>query len=99
MAAPLCICAQIVVFPQGRCEEGPFDVFVEKGLTAAIERCTGNCGSEKLTCHFLTPGFVDIHNHGMGKLSFSSNSQMKSQNNLYNIFILIMSFIKLHIFY
>ena len=68
MAAPLIICAQIVVFPLGRCEEGPFDVFVEKGSIAAIERCTGNCGSDKLTCHFLTPGFVDIHNHGMGKL-------------------------------
>ena len=70
MAAPLCICSQIVVFPQGRCEEGPFDVFVENGLIIAVERCTGNCGSDKLTCHFLTPGFVDIHNHGMGKLRF-----------------------------
>ena len=69
MAAPLSICAQIVVFPQGRCEEGPFDVFVENGLISAIEKCTGNCGSDKLTCYFLTPGFVDIHNHGMGKLS------------------------------
>lgn len=68
MAAPLVICAQIVVFPQGRCEEGPFDVFVEKGFIAAIERCTGNCGSDKLMCHFLTPRFVDIHNHGMGKV-------------------------------
>lgn len=70
MAEPLIICAQIVVFPQGRCEEGPFDVFVAKGSIAAIDRCTGDCGSDKLTCHFLTTGFVDIHNHGMGKLSF-----------------------------
>lgn len=67
MADSLIICAQIVVFPQGQCEEGPFDVVVENGLIAAIYRCTGACGSEKLTCHFLTPGFVDIHNHGMGK--------------------------------
>lgn len=56
------ICAQIVVFPHGECKEGPFDVVVEKGLIAAIERCTGECGNDKLTCHFLTPG-----NHGLGK--------------------------------
>lgn len=68
MADSFIICAQIVVFPQGECKEGPFDVVVEKGLIAAIERCKGGCGTcnDKLTCHFLTPGFVDIHNHGMG---------------------------------
>ena len=70
MAKPLIVCAQMIVFPQGRCEEGPFDVLVEKGLIAAIDRCTGDCGSDKLTCNFLSPGFVDIHNHGMGKQSF-----------------------------
>ena len=58
MAAPLIICAQIVVFPQGRCEKCPFDVFVEKGLIAAIEKCTGDCGSDKLMCHFLTLGLL-----------------------------------------
>ena len=72
MADSLIICAQNVVFPQGRCEEGPFDVVVEKGLIAAIDRCTGECGSDKLTCNFLTPGFVDIHNHGMGEFETSS---------------------------
>ncbi|XP_078360754.1 N-acetylglucosamine-6-phosphate deacetylase-like isoform X2 [Oculina patagonica] len=66
MADSLIICAKNVVFPQGQCEEGPFDVVIEKGLIAAIDKCTGKCGSDKLTCHFLTPGFVDIHNHGMG---------------------------------
>ena len=69
MVDSLIICAQNVVFPQGGCKEGPFHVVVEKGLIAAINGCTGECSKydKLLTCQFLTPGFVDIHNHGMGE--------------------------------
>lgn len=67
MFESLIVCAKIVVFPQGQCEEGPFDVVIERGLIAAIDRCKGECGNDKLTCHYLTPGFIDIHNHGMGR--------------------------------
>lgn len=35
------------------------------GFIEAIDKCTGKC-NEHLTCEFLTPGFIDIHNHGMG---------------------------------
>ena len=68
MFESLIVCAKIVVFPQGQCEEGPFDVVIERGLIAAIDRCKGECGNDKLTCHYLTPGFIDIHNHGMGRI-------------------------------
>ena len=69
MTNSLIICAQTVVFPKGDCREGPFHVVVEKGLIMAIKRCTSECSKyEKLlTCQFLTPGFVDIHNHGIGE--------------------------------
>ena len=60
------ICAQNVVFPHGECEEGPFHVIVNGGFIEAIDKCTGKC-NEHLTCEFLTPGFIDIHNHGMGE--------------------------------
>ncbi|XP_058972236.2 N-acetylglucosamine-6-phosphate deacetylase isoform X1 [Pocillopora verrucosa] len=66
MFESLIVCAKIIVFPQGKCEEGPFDVVIERGLISAIDRCKGECGNDKLTCHYLTPGFIDIHNHGMG---------------------------------
>lgn len=60
------ICAQNVVFPHGECKKGPFHVIVNGGFIEAIDKCTGKC-NELLTCEFLTPGFIDIHNHGMGE--------------------------------
>ena len=69
MADSLLVCAQNVVFPQGNCKKGPFHVAAKRGLIAAIDKCTGECSKcdSFLTCEFLTPGFIDIHNHGMGK--------------------------------
>ena len=60
------ICAQNVVFPHGECKKGPFHVIVNGGFIEAIDKCTGKC-NEHLACEFLTPGFIDIHNHGMGE--------------------------------
>ena len=69
----LLIFAENVVFPKGEVKRGPFYVTVKQGTVAKISKvestlsCAVQCArSHALTCHLLTPGFVDIHNHGLG---------------------------------
>jgi N-acetylglucosamine-6-phosphate deacetylase len=67
--APQVIKAEWVVLPGGSLEEGPFFVTIEGDAITSI--CTdyqGSCSAEEwLTTHLLTPGFIDLHTHGVGE--------------------------------
>lgn len=71
------IFAENVVFPKGEVRRGPFYVTVKQGIIAKISKAESTLSSvaqsdrcDAVTCHLLAPGFVDIHNHGLGMVSF-----------------------------
>ncbi len=66
--------AENVVFPKGEVREGPFYVVIKNGIISKISKAESTLSSvaqcdrcDAVTCHLLAPGFVDIHNHGLGK--------------------------------
>ena len=64
-----------MVFPHWKYEDGPFEVVVENGLISSIKRSPAQHLDGNLGCHLLSPGFVDIHNHGMGEKGPSQPSR------------------------
>lgn len=68
------IFAENVVFPRGEVRKGPFFVIIKDGLISKICKTDTACSAispydrrNAINCHLLAPGFVDIHNQGLGK--------------------------------
>ena len=68
------IFAENVVLPKGEVREGPFYVVVKSGIITKISKAESTLSTvaqcdrcDAVACHLLAPGFVDIHNHGLGK--------------------------------
>ena len=68
---------QWLVLPVGEVKEGPFFVTVEEGVIKAILREKPdaeqgeNAQQPHLHTHLLSPGFIDLHTHGLGKENHS----------------------------
>ena len=64
------VCDQLIA-PGGQLLEGPFQVRVDGEVITGIERATSPEALQKdgtsLHTHLLTPGFIDLHTHGLGK--------------------------------
>ncbi len=61
--------------PSGELEEGPFFVTVEEGSITGVQRekpaqregeGEDSSGQQWLHTYLLTPGFIDLHTHGIG---------------------------------
>ncbi len=59
-----------LALPVGEVEEGPFFVTVEEGVITGILRERpdeeGDHQQQCLHTHLLSPGFIDLHTHGLG---------------------------------
>ena len=63
----LIIKAEWVVLPGGTLKEGPFIVTIVADTITGVE-FQGSClEQECLSTYLLTPGFIDIHTHGVGE--------------------------------
>ena len=67
------IFAENVIFSKGEVREGPFYVVIKEGTITKISKAESSLSSvqhcdrcDAVTCHLLAPGFVDLHNHGLG---------------------------------
>ena len=57
-----------LALPGGQLQEGPFRVCVEGEAITAVQRDTSpGQESDHHHTHLLTPGFIDLHTHGVGK--------------------------------
>ena len=59
-----------LVVAGGRMEEGPYWVSVEGGSITGVHRASPllQACDQHLHTHLLTPGFIDLHTHGVGRL-------------------------------
>ena len=62
-----------LVLPGGRHVRGPFRIVVEEEAIADVQRCGEDLATPPLDsedvinyAHLATPGFVDMHTHGVG---------------------------------
>lgn len=69
--------AEWIVQPGGHLEEGPFFVTVSDATITGIHKDVRECqqqnadfkvNQEWLSTYLLTPGFIDLHTHGVGEL-------------------------------
>ncbi len=59
-----------LVTPGGQLEQGPFSVTLEDEVITGIHRSQSLEGSCQLHAHLVTPGFIDLHTHGVGEDSY-----------------------------
>ena len=59
--------AQWIVLPGGELRSGPLYVLVEGQKIASIHEDAPGLPDEVINTHLLTPGFVDLHTHGLGE--------------------------------
>lgn len=66
--ASLVIRAEWVVLPGGTLKEGPFFVTIMADTITSVDLQEPSLSEQEcLTTHLLTPGFIDIHTHGVGE--------------------------------
>ena len=72
VASRTCVCmvvlkADSVVLPGGELRTGPLYVLVEGTKIVSIQEEAPDIPDEVINTHLLTPGFVDLHTHGLGE--------------------------------
>lgn len=59
--------AECIVLPGGKLRTGPLYVVVEGQKIASIQEQASGLPDEVINTHLLTPGFIDLHTHGLGE--------------------------------
>ena len=59
--------AEEVVLPRGELKKGPVYVSIVQGTITDISSTRPPTVKDLIETHLLTPGFIDLHIHGLGR--------------------------------
>lgn len=76
-------CAWIALPGGGELEKGPFYVTVEDETITGVDRQQPLLLPHSMSqCHLLTPGFIDLHTHGLGEYMYGQYCTLYSYQSI-----------------